>query len=180
MSRVSLRSFLSLLACVGSLLASSPAPASITYPPAIQGELMLAKAPECTLCHRNDVGGAGTVVRPFGRTLMTQFGLVGGANNGALRSAISGSDSAAFDSDGDGASDIDELRVNTDPNVGVSGVATAPDVPLPQTGCALGSRLPERGSPTVALLLATAGAICRLRRRATRSSRTRYDAREHA
>jgi len=180
MSRASLRGLFSLLVCGGSLTGlGAPAQASITYPPAIQSELMLAKAPECTLCHRNDLGGAGTVVRPFGRTLVTQFGLVGGANSGALRAALSASDAAGFDSDGDGTSDIDELRMDTDPNVGASGVETAPDVPLPQTGCALGARSAQRGSLFLPLLFAAAGAIYRLRR-AMRSSRTRNGARGRA
>ena len=157
------------------LTRSAPALASLSFPPAIQSELSLAKPPECTLCHRNDAGGFGTVTRPFGRTMMTQFGLTA-ANVAALRSALAGSDAAKLDSDGDGSSDIDELREGTDPNVGVSGVETGPNVPLPQTGCAVNSSLPS--SPLgagAALVVAVIGLSLQRRRsaRATRTSRIR-------
>jgi hypothetical protein len=154
---------------------SAPALASLSFPPAIQSELSLGKAPDCTLCHRSDAGGFGTVTRPFGRTMMTQFGLTA-ANVAALRSALAGSDAAKFDSDGDGTSDIDELRRGTDPNVGTSGVETGPNVPLPQTGCALNSSLPSSPwSAGAALVVALVGCALQRRRarRATRTSRIR-------
>jgi MYXO-CTERM domain-containing protein len=108
-----------------ALLAPTPAFASPTYPPTIQAQLGLAQTPDCTLCHRDDNGGIGTVVRPFGRTLVEQFGLTGGSNTAALKAAIEGDDAEHLDSDGDGVPDIDELRAGTNPNVGASGVATA-------------------------------------------------------
>jgi hypothetical protein len=119
-----------------ALWAPSAAFASPTYPPTIQAQLGLAQAPDCTLCHRDDVGGIGTVVRPFGRTMVEHFGLTGGSNIAALRAALEGDDAEHLDSDGDGIADIDELRAGTNPNVGASGVEAAPDVPLPETGCA--------------------------------------------
>jgi MYXO-CTERM domain-containing protein len=131
-----------LLAC---LLARS-AFASPTYPAIIQSELQLMQAPDCTLCHRDDLGGAGTVIRPFGRTLMGHFQLTGGNNIAALKAALAGDEAQHSDSDGDGVGDIDELLMNTNPNVGVSGVETAPDVPLPETGCALAHGAPSGGA----------------------------------
>jgi hypothetical protein len=154
---------------------SAPALASLSFPPAIQSELSLAKAPDCTLCHRTDAGGFGTVTRPFGRTMMTQFGLMA-ANVAALRSALAGSDAAKLDSDQDGTSDIDELRMGTDPNVGLSGMETGPDVPLPQTGCSLNASLPSSPlSAGAALVVAVVGFSLQRRRsaRATRTSRIR-------
>jgi len=176
MSSVTTRWLLSLSVTATVILSSSgPALASVSFPPLIQSQLSLAKAPDCTLCHRNDEGGFGTVTRPFGRTMMTQFGLMG-ANVAALRSALSGSDAAKLDSDGDGTSDIDELRMGTDPNVGVSGVETAPDVPLPQTGCTVNASLPSSPlSAGAALAVVLLGLSLRHRRsgRATRTSRIR-------
>jgi hypothetical protein len=110
--------------------------ASPVYPITIQMQLGLARAPDCTLCHRDDNGGIGTVIRPFGRTMIERFGLTGGSNIAALKSAIEGDDAEHVDSDGDGVPDIDELRAGTDPNVGVSGIESS-DVPLPETGCSV-------------------------------------------
>jgi hypothetical protein len=162
-----------------SLLFSASASASITFPPLIQSELALAKAPDCTLCHRSDVGGVGTVTRPFGRTMMTQFGL-SSANLAALRAGLAGSEAAHFDSDGDGTSDIEELRLGSDPNVGASGMEAAPDVPLPQTGCALNARSPASGVAALAVVLVGLGLMRRSSARATRTSRIRNRARTAA
>jgi len=155
-----------------AVFGSAPALASITFPPVIQSELSLAKAPECTLCHKSDVGGVGTVIRPFGRTMMTQFGLSSG-NLGALRAGLSGADSAQLDSDGDGISDIDELRMGSDPNVGASGVEAAPEVPLPQTGCALGAHSPASDVAALSVVLLGLALMRRSTARATRTSRIR-------
>jgi hypothetical protein len=144
-----------------------PAFASPVYPITIQTQLGLAKAPDCTLCHHDDNGGAGTVVRPFGRTMTGRFGLVGGSNIAALKSALEGDDAEHVDSDGDGVPDIDELRAGTDPNVGVSGVESS-DVPLPETGCSLPIRAATRSAKAwlFGLLMACAR-FASLRRRRT-------------
>lgn len=135
--RVGLPSFMLLL----GLLVAREASASPTYPPTIEAELMLERAPDCTLCHRDDNGGIGTVVRPFGRTMLGHFQLTGGNNTGLLKAALAGDDAEHLDSDGDGVPDIDELRMGTDPNVGASGTEAPLDVPLPETGCALAARV---------------------------------------
>ncbi len=122
-------------AAVASLLTSTAA-ASPPYPVTIQLYAKLAKAPDCVLCHRDDNGGAGTVVRPFGRTLM-HLGATGANNIGALNAALKTDEADHLDSDGDGATDIQELRAGTNPNIGSSGQEATPDFPLPETGCAL-------------------------------------------
>src|SRR6478609_2423287 len=93
---------------------------STPFPPTIQAELGLKAAPACTLCHRSDVGGFGTVVTPFGRTMMNRLG-VSAANIGSLKAGLAADEAQQLDSDGDGASDIDELQADMDPNVAASG-----------------------------------------------------------
>ncbi len=127
---------------------ATPAFASASFPPTIQAELALASAPPCTLCHRNDVGGIGTVVTPFGRTLMNRLG-VAAANVGSLKAALAADKAQNLDSDGDGISDIDELQAGMDPNVGASGEVAGLDVPLPETGCAFATRKSVGGAGAV-------------------------------
>ncbi len=162
----SLSAALSLQALL-ALLAPSAAFASPTYPPTIQAQLGLAQAPDCTLCHRDDVGGIGTVVRPFGRTMVERFGLTGGSTTAALRAALEGDDAEHVDSDGDGIADIDELRAGTNPNVGASGVEVAPDVPLPETGCAFAGASATGG--TALLMLVGVGLVLARRRTTARA-----------
>ncbi len=142
-------------------LLSAPAFGSPTYPPTIQSDLQLAQMPDCTLCHRDDLGGAGTVIRPFGRTLMDRFQLTGNNNVALLKAALAGDDAQNLDSDGDGVTDIDELRMETNPNVGLSGVEAGPDVPLPETGCALAMRSPAVGASAWFLMFVALGFFAR-------------------
>jgi hypothetical protein len=146
------KALVSCLVVASAMLAVVPALASPTYPPTIQSELMLEHMPDCTLCHRDDNGGLGTVIRPFGRTMLNHFQLTGNNNVNLLKEAIEGDDAEHLDSDGDGVPDIDELRMGTDPNVGASGVEAPLDVPLPETGCAFAARPLGRGGEALALL----------------------------
>jgi hypothetical protein len=83
--------------------------------------------PACSLCHTGPTM-RGTVTTPFGRALFAK-GLV--AYDGAsLRAALMGLGSA--DSDGDGAADVDELKMGGDPNVSSRSPMTTP---TPQYGC---------------------------------------------
>lgn len=94
--------------------------------------------PPCTVCHRDANGGFFTVVKPFGRA-MIEVGGLGPRSPEELPPAIQALESAKTDSDGDGASDIDELRAAEDPNrpgaqslcgpVYGCGARVAPDAP---------------------------------------------------
>ncbi len=152
-----------LLVLMGCMLSHS-AHASPTYPPTIKLDLDLAQVPDCTLCHRDQLGGAGTVIRPFGRTLIDHFQLTGNNNVALLKAALASDDSQNLDSDGDGVTDIDELRMGTNPNVGASGVEAGPDVPLPETGCAFAVRSPAGDAALLAVMFVTLGFFARRKR----------------
>lgn len=130
-----------LLAALAS--STTPALASTTFPEALRKKLALAEiagpAPGCRLCHQNDVGGVKTATKPFSRSL--QAAGVAGANVPSLLAGLDALDADGTDSDRDGTSDIAELKAGTDPNVALSddGAPIAEDIPLPETGCALGA-----------------------------------------
>jgi len=147
---------------------TTPARASANYPANISTDLALAAPPSCTLCHRTEVGGSGTVITPFGRTLVNHFQLSSG-NVVALRAALAGDDAEHLDSDGDGIPDIDELKAGMDPNVGMNGEAPPLDVPLPETGCALVSRSPSGALSSFAVVCAGFVFFGRRSRRAARA-----------
>lgn len=155
-----------------STLSSRRAAASATFPGTIQAQLGLTSPPGCTLCHRSDLGGAGTVISPFGRTMVNHFGLTG-SNIDALKGALAGSDAEHLDSDGDGAPDIEELRAGSDPNVGLSGEPAPLGVPLPETGCNFTLGPPQDLLP--ALACALAGLVFMHRRSQGRSGRRREE-----
>ena len=83
----------------------------------------------CTVCHDSMSGGTGTVTQPFGMAMMDQ-GLVL-ENVDSLHTALDALDTNGTDSDGDGTSDLDELRAGTDPNGG----AAFCDITTPTYGC---------------------------------------------
>jgi hypothetical protein len=119
------------LALVLVALSLTPAAmASQPYPDEIKAQLMLADAPLCTLCHISNIGGTGTVDKPFGRNLMNKYGLrqldIPGLDR-ALMLAEQNGDNV----DGDQVPDIAELRQGTDPNTPEGGVAAEG----PKFGC---------------------------------------------
>lgn len=158
--------FIACLAACGAL--SSSAFASAAYPVLVKQhfevDTLPATPPSCTLCHQTDDGGNDTVVRPFGRALLS----LGAKGNDApsLESALSQVESEGIDSDRDGVSDADELRGAADPNVGDG---STPDplagVTLPQTGCSVGARPSAASGWLFALAL---GLLARRRRSASR------------
>jgi hypothetical protein len=114
-----------ILALLASSFAAAPSLASETYPAALAAALKMTTVPQCTLCHASNLGGMGTVITKFGRSLIAH-GAIGGSNIGALRSALSSELKDPVDSDGDSVPDIDELREGSDPNV-VDHQAPPPD-----------------------------------------------------
>jgi len=96
--------------------ASSDFPSIVAKQWNIGGRLAGASAQGCTLCHKNDDGGFGTVNRAFGVTLRTRLHVIGGEPD-SLRSALDYDKSHALDSDGDKISDWQELAIDhTSPN----------------------------------------------------------------
>ena len=111
-------------------LVAAPAFASDTYPPYISTKYGIDPIPEqCALCHTGGITGTGTVNTPFGKTARG-LGLTSG-NDTLLGEVLDQMDAQKTDSDGDGVSDIDELRAYTDPNKS----ANTPDVPTLKFGC---------------------------------------------
>jgi uncharacterized protein (TIGR03382 family) len=98
-------------------LLASPAWATSTFPTAIKTHLGLASEPSqsCGLCHKNNQLGIGTVTTPFG-TNMRMRGLKAG-DEASLATALDAMAAENVDSDGDGVTDIDELKAGTNPNV---------------------------------------------------------------
>ena len=130
------------LGALGVLLVVSyarAAGASSSYPAYLKDQLRLPATPDCTLCHRDDNGGTGTVVTPFGQSMMG-FGLRG-SDTASLSAALAADDTRDWDSDGDGVPDIEELKEGKDPNDGP--VQAAQQLVNPEHGCSAG-RAPGR------------------------------------
>jgi hypothetical protein len=137
-----------------------------TYPEEIKAHLGLNASPPCTLCHATNEGGLGTVVTPFGKSMMAE-GL--STNFGSLDTALDRLATDNVDSNGDGTSDIDQLKNNTDPNTGAPYTNTEPQ----QYGC--GARVAthptaRNGSVVLFLGLAFASHVRRRHKAAHRRS----------
>ena len=166
--------------------------ASATYPDAVATTLKLAEDPACTLCHTTELGKKGTATLPFARSL--KLCGAGEKDVGLLKRALACSEQRRYNSDADGAADIDELRSGTDPNrfdvplptpddagsggEGGQGVVLPPplppppfaDVPLPQTGCRVVAPASSSASSGWLVALALAGVWRRRHRNATLAS----------
>ena len=86
-----------------------------TYPAEIQLHLGLSYTPPCTLCHATNVGGLGTVVTPFAKS-MVAAGL--SANFDSLDPALDQLAANNWDSNADGTPDIQQLKSGENPNTG--------------------------------------------------------------
>ncbi|MET0793834.1 MAG: hypothetical protein ABW061_20110 [Polyangiaceae bacterium] len=84
-----------------------------TFPTLIQNELGMPCVPACTICHKDNLGGYGTITEPFGKS-MQAAGLL--FVEQTLSPALKKLETDGTDSDGDGIPDITELRVGQDPN----------------------------------------------------------------
>ena len=136
------------------LLFAVPAAASDFFPQGIHDHLELDYTSQCTLCHRDLVGGMGTVTQPFGE-MMRARGLTC-CNLGTLENTLDALEGEGTDVDGDGVGDIQELRNGTNPNP--EGIKDPPEY-----GC-IGSVAPTR-SPWPGATLAAAALVLLVRRR---------------
>lgn len=94
------------------------AEASPTFPARIQQTLEMACAPPCTLCHRDQQGGFGTVVQPFGSEMLASG--LGARDPDFIPTALAELESSGVDSDGDGTGDVEQLRQGENPNGGAA------------------------------------------------------------
>ena len=117
------------------LLGATSARATPTFPGVIQKELGLSSTPQCAVCHQGGQTAVGTVTTPFGAALRGK-GLVF-YNDASLRTALGALAAENVDSDGDGMSDVEELKADRDPNKNdaTGGIDTGLP-PEPFYGCA--------------------------------------------
>src|SRR4051794_37885018 len=94
-------------------LYGSASHAHSTFPTVIQKDLDMPCVPACTICHKDTLGGFGTVTEPFGKS-MQSVGLI--FIDPSVQPALNKLEAADTDSDGDGIGDIVELRAGQDPN----------------------------------------------------------------
>jgi hypothetical protein len=113
-----------------ALVAPAAAWATPDFPAAIARDLQLSAPPACTICHATDAGGSGTVTKPFGKYLVSR-GLVP-FDESSLAAALAAAAGENHDSNGDGISDIEALKMGLDPNGTASGASTLED---PTFGC---------------------------------------------
>jgi MYXO-CTERM domain-containing protein len=154
---------------LGLSAAAAPSAASSTYPEAMAEHLDPPCVPQCTVCHRDNVGGRKTVDKPFGLAMM-ELGLRFAAPQ-RIPTLLDQLEAEGVDSDGDGASDVVELRAGQDPNgdEDLCGLGV-------KYGCfnRVAGGAPSEGAGTAALgLLSLSIALVMRRRRSSRSARDR-------
>jgi hypothetical protein len=117
-----------------ALTSAPPAHADPGLPQFIEQHLQMPCLPQCTICHKDNQGGFGTL-RPgkFGANMEMYFGL-NPTDHGTWASALDQSEKAGFDTDKDGMPDIQELRKGDDPNDPSPGASVCSDENL-KYGC---------------------------------------------
>jgi hypothetical protein len=140
--------FVVLISCL--VFGARAARASEAYPRVMAEVYKLPSEPECTLCHATVKGGNDTITTELGKDLYARGAR--GKNPDLLQDALVEAAYDRQDSDGDGATDLTELRSGTDPNregdavpnEGSGGVGGELDLgslealpPLPAHGCGM-------------------------------------------
>jgi hypothetical protein len=149
---------LSGLLALGSMGWSSLARAKSECPSEIKNSYGLTYDVPCSVCHIKGNVGSATPITPFALSLRAR-GLTG--NNQSLSSALSKLESDGVDSDGDGVSDVEELKAGTDPNSSAN--ASIVNDQDPGYGC--GGTAPRgRSAPGMAGVLALGWLALRRRR----------------
>jgi hypothetical protein len=108
------RALVSLCFSAFALSVASRASATPNFPAAIQQDLGLSSAPDCTLCHNNELGGVGTVTTPFGKN-MVERGLIAFSTS-SLQTALDAMEAEHVVSAGGCLPDIEELKAGRNPN----------------------------------------------------------------
>jgi hypothetical protein len=160
---------LGLAAAAGCFAFAGEGLASPDYPAAIASHLALSYTPACTICHSNNLGGIGTVTRPFG-IAMREHGLVSGSEP-SLFAALDSMAADGTDSACDGTPDIVDLKAGRDPNVpdGDGGTGACGQTLSPRYGCGAqiapgsGGEPPAVVSGTMLALAACGAGLRRLR-----------------
>ncbi len=163
------RAIIASVALLAGLLVSNAAHATPGVPDAIQQYLGTPGPPPCSICHVDGVTQAGTVNTPFG-IAMRQRGLVPYDVN-SLHAALDQMAADRVDSNGNGVTDIDELKAGKDPNAG------APSVKQPVYGCvgSVARHAPSPGEPLSGFLFVVAAAALFAMRRRIRMSRGPFE-----
>lgn len=155
-----------LVAAAAVTLAPRMALATPDFPAAMATDLGVACAPQCTVCHTTNSGGAGTVTQPFGRQMQI-YGLVK-YDQTSLQNALNQMTANNIDSNCNGTIDTDELKACQDPNANPQcdgGTGNLGDVVI--YGCnASPSSGPGSAAAAIAALLLGGMLARRLRRRA--------------
>lgn len=154
-------------AIIATMSAAPRAHASPIYPGIVASVVGAPHSPPCTVCHETPSGGLGTATKPLAVYLRSR-GLVAN-DEGSLRNALAAAAAEKHDSDGDGVSDVDELKAGTDPNV-VGTDALAP----PEYGCGGGNNISGSRSTNNGFMAAFALAyLCVARRRCSLKARAK-------
>lgn len=142
----------------GVVALAGPVAAKEEFPRQIARHLGNAPEPHCGTCHEYGKTGSDTLVTPFAWAMRAR-GLTGERD---LLTALDRVATDEVDSDGDGTTDVAELRAGTDPNSSSSAPGNKSDA---QLGCAVAAASAADRSTALGLVVAgMIGLVIRRRR----------------